>query len=281
VLRDDVLAAVAGGAGRPSLDPALAAPLAPALVPPPGAPTPGGPPAGAGPLAGDRREPLSRMRQTIARRLVDSWTAAPHIFLTMAIDMGAALALREQVNAHLATIGGGKVSVNDLVVKAVARALRLEPRLNASWHDGERVQHARVNVGVAVALDDGLITLTVADADTRPLSALAADVAAMAERARAGRLLPEDLSTASTFTVSNLGMYGVEDFTAILNPPEAGILAVGAALPTPLARDGSVVVRPIMKVTLSADHRVVDGATAAQFLVHLRQTLENPLAMLI
>jgi pyruvate dehydrogenase E2 component (dihydrolipoamide acetyltransferase) len=269
VLRDDVLAAVAG---RPVGQLAPVAPVAPVAA---------ADRTVAGVVPDGERTPLSRMRQTIARRVVDSWTTAPHIFVTMAIDMGAALALREQVNAHLAATGGGKVSVNDLVVKAVARSLRLEPRLNVSWADGGRVQHDRVHVGVAVALDDGLITLTVADADTKPLSAVAEAAAAMAERARAGRLTPDDVSNPSTFTVSNLGMYGVDAFTAILNPPEAGILAVGAAVPTPVVRDGAVVVRPVMKVTLSADHRVVDGATAAQFLVHLRQTLENPLAMLV
>jgi pyruvate dehydrogenase E2 component (dihydrolipoamide acetyltransferase) len=227
------------------------------------------------------RVPLSKIRQTIARRLSESWTAAPHIFVTMAIDMGAALALREQVNEALAASGGGKVSVNDLVLKAVGVSLRREPRMNASWDDGARIQHPRTHVGVAVALDDGLITLTIPDADVQPLSRIAALSAGMSERARAGKLQPEDVATPSTFTVSNLGMYGVTEFTAILNPPEAGILAVGAALPTPVVRDGEVVVRPMMNVTLSADHRVVDGATAAQFLVQLKQALENPLVMLV
>jgi pyruvate dehydrogenase E2 component (dihydrolipoamide acetyltransferase) len=273
VLRDDVLAAVEE---RPVTVPApdrAAAPAAPVA-----APAEAAPPA---PAAEPERVPLSRMRSTIARRLGESWTAAPHIFLTMAIDMGEALALREQVNSALAAAEAGKVSVNDLVVKAVARALRREPRLNVSYDEGHRLQHPRVNVGVAVALEDGLITLTVADADVKGLAAIGAELAAKSARARAGQLTAEDLALPSTFTVSNLGMYGIEDFTAILNPPEAGILAVGAALPTPVARDEAVVVRPIMKVTLSADHRVVDGATAAQFLVHLRELLEQPLLLLV
>jgi pyruvate dehydrogenase E2 component (dihydrolipoamide acetyltransferase) len=265
VVRDDIVAALA--APQPATAPATTPATAAAPQPLPQVET--------------EHVPLSRMRQTIARRLAESWTSAPHIFVTMAIDMSEALALREQVNTTLAASGAGKVSVNDLVVKAAARSLRLEPRMNASFGEGERIEHGRIHIGVAIALEDGLVTLTVPDADRLPLSELSARVAAMAERARAGKLQAEDLSTASTFTISNLGMYGVEQFTAILNPPEAGILAIGAAIPTPVARDGEVVVRPIMKVTLSADHRVVDGATAAQFLVHLKQSLEQPLSMLV
>lgn len=256
ILRDDVVAA----ASRPASSPAEAAVAI---------------------AAADAREPLSRMRRTIATRLGESWREAPHIFLTMAIEMDAAMALRAEVNAALEAGGGGKVSLNDLVVKAAARALRAHPKLNASWADGDRIVRGRVNVGVAVALDDGLITLTLPDADARPLSALAAEMAAKAARARAGALQADDLAVPSTFTISNLGMYGIEDFTAILNPPEACILAVGAALPAAVVRDGEVVVRTVMKVTLSADHRVVDGASAAEFLVTLKGLLERPLGMLI
>jgi len=259
IVREDVVAA----SKRP------AAPAAPAQAP------------AAAVAAEDVREPLSRMRRTIAARLGESWHEAPHIFLTMAIEMDAALALRAEINAALAASGGGKVSLNDLVVKAAARALRVHPQLNASWADGDRIRHGRVNIGVAVALEDGLITLTLPDADARPLSALAAEIADKAERARAGKLHPDDLAVASTFTISNLGMYGIEAFTAILNPPEACILAIGGALPTPVARDGEVVVRTVMKVTLSADHRVVDGASAAEFLVTLKGLLQHPLGMLV
>lgn len=227
------------------------------------------------------REPLSRIRTTIAQRLSQSWQTAPHIFVTMAIEMDAALALRAQINDHLATAGAGKVSVNDLVVKACARALRQHPLLNVSWDDGARVRHERVHVGVAVALDDGLITVVAADADVRPLADLGADLAGKASRAREGKLTADDMAVASTFTVSNLGMYGVESFTAILNPPEACILAVGASTPTAVVVDGVVAVRQVMKVTLSADHRVVDGAAAAAFLVTLKQLLEHPLGMLV
>lgn len=264
IVRDDVMRALEEGAASTS---------APAEAPAEAAPTPA-------PAAGEREE-LSRMRQVIAQRLRQSWQEAPHIFLTMAIDMGEALALRKQVNAHLAETEGGKVSVNDLVVKAAAVALRRHPLMNVSWDEGGRVRHEGVHVGVAVALDDGLMTVVARDADAKPISALGAEIADKAERARAGRLTPADMDVASTFTVSNLGMYGIEEFTAILNPPEAGILAVGAAVPTPVVRDGEVVVRPIMRVTLSADHRVVDGATAAAYLVTLRELLEQPLGMLV
>jgi pyruvate dehydrogenase E2 component (dihydrolipoamide acetyltransferase) len=221
------------------------------------------------------------MRGTIARRLTDSWTSAPHIFVTMAIDVTDALALRREINAELTASGRSKVSVNDLVLKAVAASLVDHPQLNVSWDDGERILHGRVNLGVAIALDDGLITVTVVDADAKALSAIAAEVADKAARARSGRLAPGDVAAPSTFTVSNLGMYGVEQFTAVINPPEAAILAVGAAVPTPVARDDGIVVRQVMKVTLAADHRVVDGAAAAEFLATLRRKLEHPLAMLV
>ena len=153
--------------------------------------------------------------------------------------------------------------------------------LNVSWDDGMRVRHQRVNVGVAVALDDGLMTVTVPDADRKSLSTLSLEVADKATRAREGQLKAEDMATPSTFTVSNLGMYGIEHFTAILNPPEAGILAVGAGKLTAVVRDGEVVARTIMNVTLSADHRVVDGASAAEFLVTLKHLLEHPLMLLV
>jgi pyruvate dehydrogenase E2 component (dihydrolipoamide acetyltransferase) len=177
-------------------------------------------------------------------------------------------------------LGGGKVSLNDLIVKATARALVEHPLMNASFDNGGRLVHDRVHIGVAVALDDGLITLTMPDADKRPLVELADEIRSKSERARAGKLGPDDLSTQSTFTVSNLGMYGIEAFTAILNPPEAGILAVGASAPEAVVSDGAIVARQIMRLTLSADHRIVDGAAAAEFLVTLKTILEHPGVML-
>jgi pyruvate dehydrogenase E2 component (dihydrolipoamide acetyltransferase) len=270
VLRDDVLAAAA----RPAAAPVA---VATAVVVAPDSSHAATRPAD--PVLEDRLEALSGIRRTIARRLSESWTAAPHIFVTVPVHMDAALALRKDLNVVLEARGGGKVSVNDLVVKAAALALRAHPRLNVSWEDGQRRLHGRVNIGVAVALEDGLITVTVPDADRLPLSAIAADVGAKAERARAGKLLPQDLNTPSTFTISNLGGYGVEQFTAIINPPEAAILAVGAAAPEPVAVDGQVQVRTVMRVTLSADHRVVDGATAAEWLKTFRTILEQPLQL--
>lgn len=276
VLRDDVLraaeAAAAAAAAMPT--PALIATPPAAPVPPAARPT-----IAPAPVLEDRVEALSGMRRTVARRLSESWTAAPHIFVTVPVHMDAALALRKDLNAVLEARGAGKVSVNDLVVKAAALALRAHPRLNASWEQGSRRMHGHVAVGVAVALDDGLITVTVPDADRQTLSAIAADVGAKAARARAGKLLPEDLNTPSTFTISNLGGYGVEQFTAIINPPEAAILAVGTAAPEPVVVEGQVTVRQVMRVTLSADHRVVDGATAAEWLQTFRKLLEQPLQL--
>lgn len=268
----DLLAVAGSGpGGRITRDDVLsvAAPTVAAVAPAP-APAPAG-----------EREPLSRIRTMIAQRLSQSWQAAPHIFVTMAIEMDAALALRVQVNEALAATGGGKVSVNDLVVMACGKALRAHPLLNVSWDDGMRVRHDRIHIGVAVSLDDGLITVVAPDADSRPLGEVASDIAGKAQRARAGKLTGDDMAVASTFTVSNLGMFGVESFTAIINPPEACILAVGASVASAVIVDGAVAIRSMMKVTLSADHRVVDGASAAAFLVTLKQLLEHPLGMLV
>ncbi|MFQ5460794.1 MAG: dihydrolipoamide acetyltransferase family protein, partial [Anaerolineae bacterium] len=274
VVRDDVVAATADT-------------LSPAQTPSQGALVPGATGAhapdqtGAGGASGRaaRREALSPIRRTIARRLSESWRAAPHIFVRIAVDMDAALALRSQINEVVGETGP-RVSVNDVVVKATARALADEPAMNSSWHDGERVVHGAVNVGVAVALDDGLITITVADADLKTVTEIAREVRGKADRARAGKMTAGDLAVASTFTISNMGMFGIEEFTAILNPPEAGILAVGAAAPEAVVRDGKITVRRVMRLTLAADHRVVDGAVAALFLARLKQLLENPAAAL-
>ena len=272
IVRDDVMAAIEAGTAV-SAKAAAAAPMAAAVATAPARPV--------AVTAEDTRETLSGMRRTIAKRLSESWVSAPHIFLTMPVEMDAALALRKQINTALEATDGGKISVNDLIVKACGKALAAHPRINVSWDDGERIQRGRVNVGVAVALEDGLITLTVPDADQRSIAAIGAEIVDKATRAREGKLTPEDLGTPSTFTVSNLGMYGIEEFTAIINPPEACILAVGGAKAEPVVRDGEIVVRSVMRLTLSADHRVVDGASAAEFLVTLRDLLEQPLAMLV
>jgi pyruvate dehydrogenase E2 component (dihydrolipoamide acetyltransferase) len=164
---------------------------------------------------------------------------------------------------------------------ATARTLRKDPRLNASLRDGSRVQHDRIHLGVAVALDDGLFTVVLPDADTMRLSEIASEVSSRATRAREGRLAATDVAVGSTFTVSNLGMYGVGTFTAVINPPEVAILAVGAVAPAPVVMDGDVAVRSLMTPTLSIDHRVVDGAVGAEFLAALKEALEDPIGLLV
>jgi pyruvate dehydrogenase E2 component (dihydrolipoamide acetyltransferase) len=187
------------------------------------------------------------------------------------------MALREQLNARGEEFV--KLSPNDLVIKAVADALRAFSRMRVAMAGEKLLSTDRVNVGVAVSLPEGLIVPVVRDADRKSLNAIAGEVRALAETARAGKLMPDDYS-GGTFTVSNLGMYGIEDFVAIINPPEPGILAVGGVMDVPVVQDGQVVVGTRMKVTLSADHRVVDGAVGAQFLQELKRRLENPLLLL-
>jgi len=213
------------------------------------------------------------MRATIARRMTESKQQAPHIYLTVGIAMDAVLTARRRINDRLPD--DAKVSVNDLVIKATALALTKHPNLNASF-TGQAIRlSTAINISTAVALPEGLIAPTLYACDRKPLSQIAKESKALAERARAGHLKPEDLS-GGTFTISNLGMLGVDWFVAIINPPQAAILAVGAAKPTPVAKDGGVAVATVMQVTLSADHRVTDGAEAATFLGELKQLLENP-----
>lgn len=221
--------------------------------------------------------PLSRMRQTIARRMAESKRTVPHFEVTVDIDMAEALRLRKALNEVLE---GVKITVTDLVVKAAALALKKHPELNASYA-GEKVRlYKRVNIGIAVALEEGLVTPVVTDCDRKPLSEIAKEAHEKAERARAGRLKPEDVIQ-GTFTVSNLGMFDVEQFTAIINPPEAAILAVGGVEKRPVVRDEQVVISDRMKVTLGIDHRVVDGAQAARFLHTFKQLMEQPLQLLL
>ena len=228
-----------------------------------------------------RAVPLSQMRKTIARRLQQSMQTAPHIYITSAIDATRLGELRTSVNEYAATLPQPvKVSINDLIVKGVATALARMPEVNVSF-DGEQLLYkTRINVGVAVALEQGLIVPVVRDADKRGVLEIAREAQRLIAAARGGKLKPEELQ-GGTFSVSNLGMFDVESFTAVINPPESAILAVGAIVPTPVVRDGQVVVRNIMKVTLSADHRAVDGAVAARFLQELKRLLEQPLSMLV
>jgi pyruvate dehydrogenase E2 component (dihydrolipoamide acetyltransferase) len=225
--------------------------------------------------------PLTQMRKTIARRLTASMQQAPHFYLTATIDMVKATALRQQINEFAQTEQEPvKVSFNDLVIKAVARALTRMPEINVSF-DGENLLYKhRINIGVAVALDAGLIVPVIRDANLKGVLEIARDARRLVDAAHNNKLKPEDFQ-GGTFSVSNLGMFGIEQFTAVINPPESAILAVGAITPTPVVLDGQVVVRERMKVTLSIDHRAIDGATGARFLQEVKRLLEEPMGMLV
>ncbi|MFQ5959982.1 MAG: dihydrolipoamide acetyltransferase family protein [Candidatus Methylomirabilales bacterium] len=245
----------------------------PAEIPRP-APVPAAAPAAAPHEIPHEHRDLSRIRQTIARRMAESKRVAPHFYVTSDIDMTEALRLRQSLNALVDE--RGKISVTDMLVKAAARTLREFPEANASFAEGKLRIYQRINIGVAVALDQGLVTPVIPDCDTKPLSQIAQEAKQLVERARTGRMRPDDL-TPGTFTISNLGMFDVEEFAAVINPPEAAVLAVGSVVPRPVVVDGEVKVADRMKVTLSADHRVLDGAVAARFLQRLKLFLEQPL----
>lgn len=221
-------------------------------------------------------KPLSQMRKTIARRLSESKQTVPHFQATMEIDMGPAMAFRGQLNSR--GEGFAKIGPNDLIVKAVADALRAQEAMRYAFRNEQLLSTDQVNVGVAVALPDGLIVPVVRGADRKSLNDIAQEVRALVEKARSGKLQPDEYS-GGTFSVSNLGMYGVEDFNAIINPPEPGILAIGGIFEKPVVKDGQIVVGTRMRVTLSADHRVVDGAVGAEFLQEVKRRLENPLTL--
>lgn len=219
---------------------------------------------------------VSQMRKVIARRLGESKFSAPHFYVTVAIDMGKVWEMRKRLNE----VAPVKISFNDLVVKACAVNLRKHPSINSSWlGDKIRVNHD-INIGVAVAIPDGLLVPVVRFADMKSLSQINQEVKALAGKAKEKKLSPDEM-TGNTFTISNLGMFGVEEFTAIINPPDACILAVSGIQDTPVVKDGKVVPGKIMKVTLSSDHRVVDGASAAAFLNDLKATLEDPIRLLV
>lgn len=260
---------------------AAAAP-APAQAPAPAAPAPATAPVQSGPGSKriQRRAPLSGLRKIAATRLAESASTVPHFYLTMDVDMTRLTGLREQLIAYGEKRGLARVSVNDLIIKAAGIALRSFPAVNASLEGGEIVEYADVNVGFAVALDDGLVVPVVASADQKSVFEIAAVTKAMGEKARGRGLGPEDYGY-GTFTISNLGMFGVDRFTAIINPPEAAILAVGRVKDTPVAVDGKVEIKAMMSITLSSDHRLIDGAAAGRFLSHLREVLEQPLELLI
>jgi pyruvate dehydrogenase E2 component (dihydrolipoamide acetyltransferase) len=277
VVKRDIEAFLAQVRGQPYRQPA------PQGIPPAtameAAPTPPEKPTSVGTVGVDHTEDeLSMMRKTIARRMALSKASAPHFYVTMEVDMGRAIALRQALNELAAD--DAKVSFNDMILKAVANALRQFPRMNVSYHDDKLRWHQRVHLGMAVALEEGLITPVVHDCDRKSLGEIAREAKALTDRARARRLKLEEY-TGSTFTVSNLGMYEVEDFGAIINPPEAAILAVGSIKQQPVVVDGQLSIGHRVKVTLSGDHRAIDGATAAQFLQIVRRLLEQPLTLML
>jgi len=227
--------------------------------------------------SGYRDEPLSEMRRTIARRLVTSLGPVPHFFLTSEIDMERAADMRHSVGELYPDL---KLSVNDIIIKVAAAALIQHPQVNASFQDKTIRYYEHADIGVAVATDNGLITPIVRAADAKSLLEIAGEVRELAERARARRLKPEEYTGAS-FSISNLGMFGIDEFTAVINPPEGAILAVGAMTPRPVARDNEIVIRQTMRVTMSCDHRVIDGAIGAQFLRTFKQIMENPLYLFL
>lgn len=261
VIKRDLDAALDGSA------PAAAAPVATPPAPAPSA------------LLAPRVEKASQMRKTIARRLTESKQQVPHFYLSLDVDAEALVAFRAKLNKEAAKFDG-KVSFNDLVVKASAVALRRVPGVNASFAGTELHYHQRVDISVAVAVPDGLVTPVVRDADRLGVLEISREIKALAGRARDKKLAPEDMQN-GTFSVSNLGMFGIANFQAVINPPEGGILAVGALRDEPVVKDGRVLPGKRMGLTLSCDHRVVDGALAAEWLSVLRGLLENPLTMML
>lgn len=291
IVRRDVEAAEAAGAragrGRGAVDgsaanaaPVVAAPtLAPAAAPTVDSPAPVAPVAPV--RAPHTALPHSTMRKVIARRLTESKQTVPHFYLTIDCRIDALLDLRARLNAQLADQGQGiKLSVNDMIIKAAALALRRVPAANASWTEEAILRWQDVDIAVAVATPTGLITPIVRKADQMGLATIAATMRDLAARAREGRLTPEEYQGGG-FSISNLGMYGISSFSAIINPPQGCILAVGAGEPRPVVTDGALAVATVMTCTLSVDHRVVDGAVGAEFLAAFKALIEQPLAMLL
>ena len=281
IVRRDVEAAIEQqkGAPKPAAPPAApapaAAPAAPAASPAKEAPqvpafafAPG--------QANYEEKTISQMRKTIARRLSESKFTAPHFYLTIEIDMARAIQVRQRLNE----VSPVKISFNDLVVKAAAAALRLHPAVNSSWLGDKIRTNKDVHIGVAVAVEDGLLVPVINYTDMKSLSQINTEVRALADLAKQRKLQPEQMQ-GNTFTISNLGMFGIEEFTAIINMPDSCILAVGAIIEKPIVKDGQIAVGNMMKVTLSCDHRVVDGATGAQFLQTFKGILEDPLRLLV
>ncbi|KOX08814.1 dihydrolipoamide acetyltransferase family protein [Nocardiopsis sp. NRRL B-16309] len=271
VVRADIEAAAKNGAGAQAPEPS--APAAPAAAAP----------AAQAPSFDDGRASeelkVSNVRKVIARRLTESKQQVPHFYLRRTIDAEALKAFRAQINEQLASTGA-KISFNDLIVKACATTLKLHPAVNTSWVDDKLLQHHRVNVGVAVAVDAGLVVPVLHDTDKATLSEISTRTRELAGKARDGKLKPQEMS-GGTFSVSNLGMFGVDSFSAVINPPEAAILAVGAMRQEAVVVDGEVAVRNRISLELSVDHRAVDGAVGAAFLKDLAEILEEPMRIIL
>jgi pyruvate dehydrogenase E2 component (dihydrolipoamide acetyltransferase) len=272
IVKDDVMPLI----GKPGAAPAKPAEEpAPEEAPAALQPQPAFSPDGLEPEVHD----LSRLRRTIAKRMTESFTQAPHFYVTSAVDMGKAMELRKQINEEVDD-DAQKVSVNDLIVKATALALRKFPNLNASY-DGDKLKvYNRIDINIAIAVEGGLISPFIPDADNKPLGQIAAMAKDLARRAREGGLTPEEYQ-GGTFTTSNLGMYDVDRFIAIINPPQAGILAIGSIKKEAVWDGDEFVPKDVMRVTISADHRVADGVIAAEFLQEVKRLLENPMLLLV
>ena len=306
IIRADIEAKQAGSAGAPAAHAAPPAPVMPAAeqveaqaggretdaiqaVPvqqvKPAAPAPSAIPASAkaAPVTAPHQlVPNSAMRKVIARRLLESHQQVPNFFVTMDIEIDALLKLRADLNARAPKEGKGafKLSVNDLVIKAAAVTLRRVPKMNASYTDDSMVVYDDVDISIAVSMPDGLITPIVRKADQKGLAAISGEMKDLGARAKAGKLKPEEFQ-GGTFSISNLGMFGVKHFTAIINPPQAAILAVGAGEPRPVVRNGALAIANVMTCTLSVDHRVADGALGAEWMQVFKSIIEDPLSLML
>ncbi len=270
IVKRDIEAALAAGKAAP----AAAAPAPAETVAAPAAPAIGE----AAPLTDDYEEvPLNNMRRTIARRLSESKQTVPHFYLSVDVELDKLLALRKDLNSRSDDY---RISVNDFIVRASALALRKNPDVNAQWTDKAILRHRKVDISVAVAIDGGLITPIVRDADRKGLAEIANETKDLAARAREGKLMPEEYQ-GGTFSISNLGMFGIDQFVAVINPPQAAILAVGQGVQKPVVRDGAVAVATVMSCTLSCDHRVFGGAEGAKFLQTFKGLIEDPVTMLL
>ena len=276
IVKKDVEAYQEKAAARPAAPAPAAAPAAAPAEKKPAVPLPAFAPVG--PPPPNQEEPVSRLRSAVGRRMVESKQNVPHFYVTHEYDMQPLINLRKQVNAMLGE--GEKLSINDFIVKAVALNLRQFPNLNASLQGDKIVRYGQVNIGVAVAVEGGLLTVVCQDADRKPLRQISSELRTMAGRAREGRVRPDDVE-GSTFSISNMGMYDVENFLAIINPPEAAILAVGSAREVPVVKEGEIKPGVRMKTTISIDHRVSDGAEGARFLQALEAYLQEPLRLLL